>query len=228
METTRIKVKDLELNKGQIQGLPTNPRQWTKNDVQRLAKSITETPELLEARPLIAMPHGGKYVVLGGNLRLEALKSLKWDSAPVYLLPEGTSLEKQKEIVIKDNGSFGQWDMDALANEWDDLPLDDWGVDVGTDVNKEVERVKKDKELLGRVPFTEILKEEHNYIVLYFDNEVDWLQAQTLFQLKPVKALPTTKAGEQSLAFQKRIGVGRVINGAKAIENLLADMEDRK
>lgn len=127
METTRIKVKDLELNKGQIQGLPTNPRQWTKNDVQRLAKSITETPELLEARPLIAMPHGGKYVVLGGNLRLEALKSLKWDSAPVYLLPAGTSLEKQKEIVIKDNGSFGQWDMDALANEWDDLPLDDWG-----------------------------------------------------------------------------------------------------
>lgn len=227
METTRIKLKDLELNTGQVAGLPRNPRQWSKGDVQRLAKSITETPELLEARPLIAIPCKGRYVVLGGNLRLEALRSLKWAEAPVYLLPENTTLEKQREIVIKDNGSFGQWDVDTLANEWE-APFYDWGVDVGTDVDKEVERVKKDKELLGRVPFTEILKEEHNYIVLYFDNEVDWLQAQTLFQLKPVKALPTTKAGEQSLAFQKRIGVGRVINGAKAIENLLADMEGRK
>lgn len=127
METT-IKVKDLELNKGQIPGLPSNPRQWSKDDVQRLAQSIAETPELLQARPLIAIPHAGKYVVLGGNLRLEALKSMKWDTAPVYLLPEDTTLEKQREIVIKDNGTFGKWDYDALANEWDDLDLDGWGV----------------------------------------------------------------------------------------------------
>lgn len=106
METTRIKLKDLELNTGQVDGLPRNPRQWSKGDVQRLAKSITETPELLEARPLIAIPCKGRYVVLGGNLRLEALRSLKWAEAPVYLLPENTTLEKQREIVIKDNGSF--------------------------------------------------------------------------------------------------------------------------
>ena len=129
METTRIKLKDLELNTGQVDGLPRNPRQWSKGDVQRLAKSITETPELLEARPLIAMPHGGKYVVLGGNLRLEALRSLKWAEAPVYLLPGDTPLEKQREIVIKDNGSFGQWDYDALANEWDE-PIEEWGVPI--------------------------------------------------------------------------------------------------
>ena len=125
---TKIKVKDLALNKGQIEGLPANPRQWTKEDVKQLAKSIQETPELLEARPLIAIPHGNQYVVLGGNLRLEALKSLKWVEAPVFLLPGDTPIDKQKEIVIKDNGSFGQWDYDALANEWDDLDLDGWGV----------------------------------------------------------------------------------------------------
>lgn len=124
---TKIKVKDLALNKGQIEGLPANPRQWTKEDVKQLAKSIQETPELLEARPLIAIPHGNQYVVLGGNLRLEALKSLKWDEAPVFLLPGDTPIDKQKEIVIKDNGSFGQWDADILANEWD-VPLEDWGV----------------------------------------------------------------------------------------------------
>lgn len=124
----KLKVKDLVLNKGQIEGLPANPRQWTREDVKRLAKSIEETPELLEARPLIVIPNGNEYVVLGGNLRLEALKYLKWDKAPVYLLPAETAIETQKEIVIKDNGSFGQWDYDALANEWDDLDLDGWGV----------------------------------------------------------------------------------------------------
>ena len=112
-----IKIKDIEQNTGQIPGLPANPRQWTKDDVDRLAASIEETPELLEARPLIVILHGSKFVVLGGNLRLAALKKLKRTEAPAYILPGDTPVEKQKEIVIKDNGSFGAWDIDALANE---------------------------------------------------------------------------------------------------------------
>ena len=123
-----IKIKDLEQNTGQIPGLPANPRQWTKEDVDRLAASIEETPELLEARPLIVILHGTKFVVLGGNLRLAALKKLKRTEAPAYILPGDTPVEKQKEIVIKDNGTFGSWDTDALANEWDDLDLGGWGV----------------------------------------------------------------------------------------------------
>ena len=77
-----IKIKDLEQNTGQIPGLPANPRQWTREDVDRLAASIEETPELLEARPLIVILHGTKFVVLGGNLRLAALKKLKRTEAP--------------------------------------------------------------------------------------------------------------------------------------------------
>lgn len=220
METRQIKINQIDQNKGQIAGLPANPRQWTRDDVERLAKSIEETPELLEARPLIAVPHDGKYIVLGGNLRLAALKRLGRKEAPVYVLPEDTPIDKQKEIVVKDNGAFGAWDFDMLANEWDDLPLLDWGVPAW-DVEQEVEKAEKDEERIGSVPFSEVLGEEHNYIVLYFDNDVDWLQAQTLFDITPVKALPTRRGGTQSLAFQKRIGVGRVINGAKAINKLL-------
>ena len=123
-----LKITQLSQNSGQIAGLPANPRQWKKADVERLAKSIEETPELLDARPLIVMPHDGKYIVLGGNLRLAALKHLGRKAAPVYVLPDDTPIDKQKEIVIKDNGSFGEWDYDVLANEWDDLPLADWGV----------------------------------------------------------------------------------------------------
>ena len=128
METRRIKLTDLVLNEGQIAGLPTNPRQWTKTELNKLKKSLQETPELLEARGILVYPWEGKYLVLGGNMRLSALKALKAKDAPCVIFPENTPIDKLKEVVIKDNGSFGEWDFDSLANEWGDLPLTDWGV----------------------------------------------------------------------------------------------------
>lgn len=128
MQTQRINLQELEQNKGQIPGLPANPRQWTRDEIDRIAKSLKETPELFEARPIIVIPHEGKYVILGGNLRYEGCKKNKAKDAPCFVMPADTPTEKLMEIVIKDNGSFGAWDYDALANEWDDLPLADWGV----------------------------------------------------------------------------------------------------
>lgn len=128
MEMKRIRLSELELNKGQIEGLPSNPRQWTQTQLDQIARSIEETPELLEARGLIVYPHNGKYVILGGNMRFSALRKLNAVDAPCYVIDAGVGVEKLREIVIKDNGSFGDWDMDMLANEWDDLPLCDWGV----------------------------------------------------------------------------------------------------
>ena len=128
MQTQRIKLADLAPNKGQIPGLPSNPRQWTRTEIDKIAKSLKETPELFEARPIIVTPYGGKYIILGGNLRYEGCKANKDKDAPCIVFPETTPVEKMKEIVVKDNGAFGSWDFDALANEWDDLPLVDWGV----------------------------------------------------------------------------------------------------
>ena len=128
MQTQRIKLADLAPNNGQIPGLPSNPRQWTRTEVDKIAKSLKETPELFDARPIIVTPYGGKYIILGGNLRYEGCKANKDKDAPCIIIPEGTTVEKMKEIVLKDNGAFGQWDYDALANEWDDLPLVDWCV----------------------------------------------------------------------------------------------------
>lgn len=130
METRRIKLTDLVLNEGQVTGLPTNPRQWTRAELENLKKSLQETPELLEARGILVYPWEGKYLVLGGNMRLSALKALKAKDAPCIVFPEDTPIDKLKEVVIKDNGSFGEWDFDSLANEWGDLPLTDWGVPV--------------------------------------------------------------------------------------------------
>ena len=128
-----LPIESVEQNTGQIEGLPSNPRQWTQTDINRLAKSLEETPELFEARPLIVYPHADKYVILGGNLRYEGAKKNKMQDVPVHILEESLSIDKLKEIVLKDNSHFGDWDMDALANEWDDLPLSDWGVDVAWD-----------------------------------------------------------------------------------------------
>lgn len=124
----RLPIELLQFNEGQIPGLPANPRQWTRDDVEKLARSLEETPELFEARPIIVIPYKGFYVVLGGNMRLAASRENNYTDVPCYVLPETTPLEKQKEIVIKDNSSFGAWDYDSLGNEWDDLPLTDWGV----------------------------------------------------------------------------------------------------
>lgn len=129
-EYRNVAIGLLEENKGQIEGLPANPRQWTRMDLDSLKKSIEETPELLEARGCIAVPHEGRFVVLGGNMRLSACRELGMKEVPCYVFPESTPVAKLKEIVIKDNGSFGAWDFDMLANEWSDLALSDFGVQI--------------------------------------------------------------------------------------------------
>lgn len=143
----RIAISLLETNKGQIEGLPANPRQWTKAQFEQLKASIKETPELLEARGCIVDYHDGKYVCLGGNMRYMACKDLGMTEVPCYVIPEGTSVLKKKEIVAKDNVSMGEWDYDALANEWGDLDLEGWGVPIPPewqDSIKEAEEKAKD------------------------------------------------------------------------------------
>lgn len=128
VEFKKLPLAKLAMNTGQIEGLPANPRQWTQEELDKLAKSIEETPELLDARGAIVVPHKGKFVVLGGNMRVTAARKLDLKEMPCAVLPEDTAVKKLREIVVKDNGSFGAWDFDALANEWDDEPLTDWGV----------------------------------------------------------------------------------------------------
>lgn len=126
----RIPLERIEQNVGQVEGLPANPRQWTQTDIDRLARSLKETPELFEARPLLVFPNGDKYVILAGNLRYEGAKVNGDKTAPCFVFPKETDVEKLKEIVIKDNGQFGQWDLHALDMEWaeDEQKMLDWGI----------------------------------------------------------------------------------------------------
>lgn len=126
----RIALDKLAINTGQIEGLPANPRQWTREDINKIAASLKETPELFELRPIIAVPFKDTNVILAGSLRFCGARENGDKDAPTILLPADMPVAKMKEIVIKDNGAFGAWDFDALGNEWDDLPLADWGVPV--------------------------------------------------------------------------------------------------
>lgn len=118
METRRISIGQLTPNTGQIEGLPSNPRQWTQTEIDRLAKSLKETPELFEMRPLLVYEQAGEYVILGGNLRFEGARKNKDKDCPAIVIPADTPVDKLKEIVIKDNGSFGDWDISMLIADW--------------------------------------------------------------------------------------------------------------
>lgn len=107
-----------------------NPRSISGKNFERLVKSLKESPEMFRARPVLVSDRTGKLIVIGGNMRLRAARKIGMNVVPTIVL-SGLTKEKEKEIQIKDNGSFGEWDWDALANEWDGLPLADWtGLDI--------------------------------------------------------------------------------------------------
>ena len=130
IETTLLPLSAIEPNRGQIDGLPKNPRVLRDAKFDALKKSIIDDPDMLALRELLVYQHGDKYVIIGGNMRYRALKELKYKDAPCKIIPADTPVETLRAYTIKDNGDFGEWDFDMLANEWDDEPLNDWGVDL--------------------------------------------------------------------------------------------------
>lgn len=125
-----ISVDRIQLNTGQLDWLPRNPRTWTQEDIDKTAASIQEDEDFLEDRPLLVVPFNKEFVAFGGNLRHEGCVAVKKPTAPcvVYYPETQEDYETIKRRAMKDNGSFGSWDWDTLANEWEDDRLPDWGV----------------------------------------------------------------------------------------------------
>ena len=142
METKSIKIKDLATNDGQIDGLPKNPRQIRDHRYEKLKKSIEDAPEMLQLRELLVYPHGGKFVIIGGNMRYRACKELGYKELPCKVLDAETPVEKLRQYAIKDNENFGEYDWDVVANEWDTAEMEDWGVELPTNWGAELEDEK--------------------------------------------------------------------------------------
>ena len=121
-----MKLSKLKLN-------PTNPRIIKDDKFKKLVKSIKDFPEMMEKRPMVCVTDAdGKLYPLGGNMRLKALQELKYKEIPDtwVMLADEWSEEKRKEFTIKDNVSFGSFDWDTLANEWNVEEISEWGLDV--------------------------------------------------------------------------------------------------
>lgn len=130
VQSQEMPLKDITPNKGQIPGVPKNPRVIRDLKFRLLKKSIEEDPEMLGLREILLFPYQGKNIIIGGNMRYQALKDLGYTTAIVKILPADFTPEKLRAIVIKDNSGFGEWDWDALADEWEAAQLIDWGLDV--------------------------------------------------------------------------------------------------
>lgn len=141
-----VPVEDCEFNEGQIPGCPSNPRTREEERQKKLEKSIEELPEMTVARACLVYKYNGKYVVIGGNRRLEAHRALNKKKIPVIEIPENTPIDKIRRIAIIDNESTGKTDWQKIKEEWNLEEIKDWGVDLPQDWNFPEEVVKEAKE----------------------------------------------------------------------------------
>ena len=212
VEVREIPLSQLSENTGQIPDVPKNPRKITKEKFDALVESIRESPEMKVLDEVRVYPYNGRYVVISGNHRVKAYRKLGWQNVLCKILPEDTPKVKLREYVMKENMHYAEND-DALLRGWDMKELANWRVPMTVKARKQQE--------VPEVEFTQVLDESHNYVVLYFDNEVDWLQAQTLFGIKPVRLLSTAK--DKNNVNGNKVGLGRVLRGSEVINRLLKE-----
>ena len=122
-----------------IKSNPNNPRVIKDDKFKKLVQSLKDLPEMAQVRPIVV---NQDMVVLGGNMRLKAMKEAGWKEAPVAVVDWDE--DKQRQFIIKDNVGFGEWDWDMLANEWDAESLGDWGLDVPQMSETEMEAEEDD------------------------------------------------------------------------------------
>lgn len=110
---------------GDVKSNPNNPRVIKDDKFEKLVRSLKEFPEMMSARPVVV---NKDMIVLGGNMRLKAAVAAGWSEMQIMVVDWDE--DKQRQFIIKDNISGGEWDFEMLANQWDANELSDWGVDV--------------------------------------------------------------------------------------------------
>lgn len=131
-----MKLSDIKAN-------PDNPRVIKDEAFNKLVQSIKDFPKMMALRPMVV---DDNLTVLGGNMRLRALQHLGYKDIPDEWVKRASDLteEEQKQFIIKDNVSVGDWDWDTLANEWDVQDLKDWGLEMPADWGVERVEAKED------------------------------------------------------------------------------------
>lgn len=202
-------IKKVKMNK--LIPAKYNPRKDLQAGDEEYEKIKRSVKEFGLVEPLVI---NKDMTIIGGHQRYKVLYDLGYDEVDCVMVE--LSKEKEKLLNLALNKISGEWDKGKLKDIFieldileEDISLAGFGVD---EVDKMLGRFDDGIEK-PEVEFTEELLEHHNYVVLYFDNDVDWLMAETVLDIKRVKALHS-KEGFMP------VGVGRVLDGAKALQSL--------
>lgn len=215
-ENTMLSISLLDYNRGQLPGLPKNPRFFRDSRYEALKKSIAEAPEMLELRELIVFPYAdGRYIVICGNLRLMVCKDLGYKELPCKILSPDTDVRKLREYATKDNVSFGENDMDVMLNEWDTSELQDWGVELMLEKKSDPfkERFNSITDDTAIYPLVPKFDERHELFIIQSSNEVDsnWLRER--LGMQRMRSYKTGKVSKSNVIDIKDVRVA--LEGAR-------------
>lgn len=186
-----------------------NAKKHNKEQVEQIANSIKEFGF---TQPVIVDKNNS---VVAGHGRILGAKKAGLKSVPTVCLEDLTEEQIKAYRLVDNKLNESEWDSDLLKQSLEEIAEMDMEVFGFTIDSLADETVEVEPE----VPFTEILNEENNYIVLKFENKIDWINAMGVLGVERVKAYPTKKNGNKK-TFGERAGVGRVIDGIKVLERI--------
>lgn len=204
MERREIDVSLITPNKGQVPGLPRNPRLVKKERYEATRRSIEESPEMLNLRELIVVEYmEDRYVVVCGNLRLRACKELGYKTVPCKVLPGDTPAKKLREYAAKDNINYGEDDKDIIANEWAEFQteLADWGMEFEQPKQKDKFRERFDAMDNDSAVYPLIPKydEKHELFIIQSSNEVDSNWLREILDMQHMRSYKTGKVSKSNV-----------------------------
>ena len=203
-----IPVSCLDMNRGQLRGLPKNPRFFRDNRYEAMKKSIEDSPEMLELRELIVYPHGdNRFIVVCGNLRFRACKELGYTEVPCKVLDMSTEIRKLREYAAKDNVSFGENDMDVMLNEWDKSELQDWGVEFPQNPERDEfkDRFEAVTDETAVYPLIPKFDEKYELFIIVSANEVDGNWLREALDMQHMESYKTGKISKSNVVSIKDV-----------------------
>lgn len=144
IQSVKIPIDLVENNIGQIPGVKANPREMTEMEFRKLKKSLQRDAQMTAISELKLFPYNGKWIAIGGNMRLQAMRELGWTEVIAKPIPADTDAETLERYILLDNSSFGKWDFDKLANEWDADLLSSVCIDIPIMEEPELEEEAQD------------------------------------------------------------------------------------
>jgi len=192
MKTETVKI-------GQVKSNPNNPRVIQDDNFRKLVNSIKEFPKMLKIRPIVV---NDDMIVLGGNMRLKACKEAGLKEVPIIKASDLTE-DEQRQFIIKDNVSGGEWDWDMLTSDWDTEKLEEWGLEVP--IEDKIDELEGGEEI--ELEQSVQLEPPMEYILIMAEpNSIEWEEIKEKLKLKIVR-----KGGYKKGSAFDAIGLERVL-----------------